>query len=113
MDDGGTKGILTQAGQPEECTLRMEREASMGASLPYKLELCGLGDPGQLYIKIENTHLPQELALPPVSDGDSQVQHIGRRIETHVSERQLNAPSSNQARQEGSKAAHGQAVINL
>lgn len=71
------------------------------------------GMPGQLYFKIEKAHLPQELALPPVSDGDSQVQHVGRWIETHASQRQLSAPSSNPARQEGSKAAHGQAVINL
>lgn len=85
----------------------------MGASLPFRLELCGLGASGQLYFKIEKAHLPQELALPPVSDGDSQVQHVRRWIETHLSQQQLNAPSSNQAWQEGSKAAHGQAVINL
>lgn len=96
----------------------MEGKTNTGASLPFRLELCGLGwgSPGQLYFKIEKAHLPQELALPPVSDGDSQVQHVGRWIETHASQRQLNTPSSNPAnpaRQEGSKAAHGQAVINL
>lgn len=94
----------------------MEGKTNTGASLPFRLELCGRGGwgmPGQLYFKIEKAHLPQKLALPPVSDGDSQVQHVGRWIETHASQRQLSAPSSNPARQEGSKAAHGQAVINL
>jgi hypothetical protein len=54
----GTKGIQTQPGQPEDCTPRMEGKTNMGASLPFMLELCGLGALEQFYFKIEKAHLP-------------------------------------------------------
>lgn len=68
MDQGGTKGIQTQLDQPEECIPRTEGKTDMGASLPFKLELCSLAAPKQVYFQTEKVHLPQELALSAASD---------------------------------------------
>lgn len=56
MGKDGTKGVQTQPGQPKDCTPRREGKTNTGASLPFVLELCGLGALEQFYFKIEKAH---------------------------------------------------------